>query len=409
MDRSSSSAQKIPFVDLSWQHRPLQADILAVVEATVNKGDYILGQAVADFEAAFSAACGSGYGIGVGCGTDAISLGLRACGISAGDEVILPANTFIATLIGVMQTGATPIFIDCDPETALLDLEATERAVTPKTRAIIPVHLYGQMVSPKGLLDLAARHNLIIFEDAAQAHLAEREGYTAGSIGSGAAFSFYPSKNLGALGDGGMLVTHEESVAKAVRSLRNYGATRKYFHTDPGGVNSRLDTLQAGVLALKLPHLADWNRDRNALAAYYDQALRPLAKKGLIPIKNISGKGHVYHLYVVRATADCPIDRTRIQLELSAQNTQSGIHYPTPCHLQPAFQSLGHKPGDFPHAEALSQEIISLPMYPGLTTAQIDRVVATITAALEGESLGKGEAVKDIDKDVDPQVVTVDG
>ncbi|MEO1790758.1 MAG: DegT/DnrJ/EryC1/StrS family aminotransferase [Cyanobacteria bacterium J06629_19] len=412
MDSLSSSAQQIPFVDLAWQHRPLQADILAAVEATVAKGDYILGQAVSDLEAAFAKACQSTHGVGVGCGTDAIALGLQACGIGPGDEVILPANTFIATLIGIVQAGATPIFVDCDPATALLDLDATERAVTPKTRAIIPVHLYGQMVSPKGLFDLAARHNVIIFEDAAQAHLAKREGYTAGSIGLGAAFSFYPSKNLGALGDGGMLVTREEVVAKTVRSLRNYGASRKYFHTDPGGTNSRLDTLQAGVLNLKLPHLAEWNCDRNRLAAYYDQALSPLAEKGLVPIKNVSGEGHVYHLYVVRVTADCPVDRSLLQLELGAQNIQSGIHYPTPCHLQPAFQYLGYRPGDFPNAERLSQEILSLPMYPGLTTTQINRVVATIDSVLFGEDsadeCSDSDSVSD-DRTIASNPVGVDG
>lgn len=382
MDRPLTSDPLIPFVDLSLQHCPIQSDILAVVEKVLSKGDYILGQAVAEFEAAFAKACERAHGVGVGCGTDAIYLGLRACGLSVGDEVILPANTFIATLIGVVQTGATPVFVDCDPETALLDLAAAEQAITPKTRAIVPVHLYGQMVSPKELLALAERHNLIVFEDAAQAHLAQREGYVAGSLGLGAAFSFYPSKNLGALGDGGMLVTPAEMVAQTVRSLRNYGASRKYFHTDPGGTNSRLDTIQAGVLQLKLPHLADWNRDRNQLAAYYDQALAPLAQKGILPIKNISGEGHVYHLYVIRVTNHCPVDRTVIQLELNAQNIQTGIHYPTPCHLQPAFQSLGHHVGDFPHAEALSQEILSLPMYPGLKRAQIDRVVNTLEAVV---------------------------
>jgi len=266
----------VPFVDLSWQHNPIQADILAVVEAVLAKGDYVLGQAVTEFEAAFAQACyqttqvndlvgdepaldSTPYGVGVGCGTDAIALGLRACGICEGDEVILPANTFVATLIGITAAGAVPIFVDCDPQTALMDLTAAAAAITPKTRAIVPVHLYGQMVSPQGLLALAAQHNLIVLEDSAQAHLAEREGYRAGSVGLAAAFSFYPSKNLGALGDGGMLVTREEVVAQTVRSLRNYGATRKYFHTDPGGTNSRLDTLQAGVLLLKLPHLQAWN------------------------------------------------------------------------------------------------------------------------------------------------------
>ncbi len=385
MDSFSQPARPVPFVDLSWQHRPLQSDILAVMEKTLSKGNYVLGEPVAKFETAFAKACQSGYGIGVGCGTDAIALGLRACGICAGDEVILPANTFIATLIGIVRTGATPVFVDCDIETALIDLAAAESAITPKTRAIVPVHLYGQMVSPTELRALAQRHNLIVFEDAAQAHLAERDGYIAGSLGLGAAFSFYPSKNLGALGDGGMFVTPEAMVAQTVRSLRNYGATRKYFHTDPGGVNSRLDTLQAGVLQLKLPHLKEWNRDRNRLAAYYDQALQPLASRGLRPIKNVSSTGHVYHLYVIRVTTDCPIDRTVLQLELNAQGIQTGIHYPTPCHLQPAFKSVGHLPGDFPQAETLCQEVLSLPMYPGLTADQIDRVVNAIAAVVTAQ------------------------
>lgn len=385
MVTSSPAAQPIPFVDLSWQHRPLQSEIASIVANTLQKGDYVLGQAVADFEVAFAKACNTAYGVGVGCGTDAIALGLKACGICPGDEVILPANTFVATLIGILRAEAIPVFVDCDPETALMDMVAVECAITRKTRAIVPVHLYGQMVSPTALLDLAKRYDLIIFEDAAQAHLAEREGYTAGSIGLGAAFSFYPSKNLGAIGDGGMLVTQQDVVAQTVRSLRNYGATRKYFHTDPGGTNSRLDTVQAGVLQLKLPHLADWNADRNRLAAYYDKALAPLANKGIVPIKNVSGTGHVYHLYVVRITPKCAVDRTVLQLELTNQDIQSGIHYPIPCHLQPAFQSLGHRAGDFPHSEALSQEILSLPMYPGLTTAQIDRVIETISTLVNAE------------------------
>ncbi|PZO23080.1 MAG: erythromycin biosynthesis sensory transduction protein eryC1 [Leptolyngbya foveolarum] len=379
---SSSSLELIPFVDLSWQHRPLKADILAMVKAVMEKGDCVLGQKVTEFETAFAAACQTDYGVGVGCGTDAIALGLRACGITAGDEVILPANTFIATLIGIVRTGATPILVDCDPQTALIDLDAAERAITPRTKAIVPVHLYGQMVSPTALIALAKRHHLIIFEDAAQAHLAQREGYRAGSIGMAAGFSFYPSKNLGGLGDGGMLVTPQEAVAQTVRSLRNYGATRKYFHTDPGGVNSRLDTIQAGVLQLKLPHMEAWNQARNQLAQYYDAAIAPLAQKGIVPMTNVSGTGHVYHLYVIKVTADCPIDRNLLQTALNAQAIQTGIHYPIPCHLQPAFSSLGHQPGNFPYSEALSQEILSLPMYPGLTLEQVDRVVAAIHFAL---------------------------
>ncbi|MBD0336523.1 MAG: DegT/DnrJ/EryC1/StrS family aminotransferase [Cyanobacteria bacterium Co-bin13] len=375
---TSPSLEKVPFVDLSWQHEPLKAEIAQAVAAVLQRGDFILGEAVAAFEAAFAAACGVEQAVGVGCGTDAIAFGLTACGIGAGDEVLLPANTFVATLIGVLRAGATPVLVDCQGDTALMDLAAAERAITSQTRAIVPVHLYGQMVSPQALLSLAQRHDLLIFEDAAQAHLAQREGYRAGSVGSAAAFSFYPSKNLGALGDGGMLVTQQAAVAQTVKSLRNYGATRKYYHTEPTGTNSRLDTLQAAVLHLKLPHLAQWNQARSQLAQHYDHHLKPLAKQGIVPIRNDSGAGHVYHLYVIRVTPHCPVERTTLQMAVEAAGIQTGIHYPVPCHLQPAFQNLGYGAGDFPQAEALSQEILSLPMYPGLTPAQIERVVSVL-------------------------------
>jgi dTDP-4-amino-4,6-dideoxygalactose transaminase len=374
----------IPFVDLTAQHQPIQAKLEQAVQNVIRQGDYVLGQALNDFEIAFAQACGATYGVGVASGTDAIALGLRACGIGEGDEVILPANTFVATLIGVIRSGATPIFVDCDPHSALIDLMAAEKAITARTRAIVPVHLYGQMVSPRKLLDLASTYDLLIFEDAAQAHLAEREGYRAGSIGMAAAFSFYPSKNLGAFGDGGICITREEIVAQTMRSLRNYGATRKYFHTD-FGTNSRLDTLQAAVLQTKLPHLYDWNCDRNRIARQYDALLRPLAEHGIVPIKNDCGTGHIYHLYVVRVTASSPIERTTLQTALAEMGIQTGIHYPIPCHLQPAFQHLGYRSGDFPHAETLSQDILSLPMYPGLTEAQIQRVVDAIRALVEAE------------------------
>jgi dTDP-4-amino-4,6-dideoxygalactose transaminase len=373
----------VPFVDLSWQHEPLQAQMQEALMAVLQRGDFVLGKAVKEFEAAFATATGTAYGIGVGCGTEAIALGLIACGIGAGDEVLLPANTFVATLIGILRSGATPIFVDCEPDTGLIDLQAVEAAMTPNTRAIVPVHLYGQMVSPSRLKALADKHNLLIFEDAAQAHLAEREGYRAGTIGTGAAFSFYPSKNLGALGDAGMVLTSEEVIAQTVRSLRNYGAVRKYFHTETGGTNSRLDTLQAAILKLKLPYLATWNAARNAIARAYDERLADHRSLGIVPIRNEVGCGHVYHLYVVRVTAQCPIDRTTLQLQLDEVGIQSGIHYPVPCHLQPAFQFLGHQPGDFPISEQICQEILSLPMYPGMTIAQVDHVIAAIARAVE--------------------------
>ncbi|MEM6714367.1 MAG: DegT/DnrJ/EryC1/StrS family aminotransferase [Cyanobacteria bacterium P01_D01_bin.6] len=382
----TTSIVPVPFVDLSWQHHQIEDQIQAALTAVLSRGDFVLGQAVQELETAFAKASGAQHGVGVGCGTDAIALGLSACGLGTGDEVLLPANTFVATLIGILRSGATPVFVDCDRDTALIDLSAAEAAITPKTRAIVPVHLYGQMVSPLGLKALSEQHHLLIVEDAAQAHLAEREGLRAGSVGTAAAFSFYPSKNLGAIGDGGMLLTQEALVAQTTRSLRNYGAVRKYFHTEPQGTNSRLDTLQAAVLGLKLPFLLDWNQARNHIAQHYDERLSPLREFGIIPMRNDSGTGHVYHLYVVRITTDCPIDRTALQLALQEQQIQSGIHYPVPCHLQPAFQFLGYQPGAFPVSESLSQEILSLPMYPGMTLEQADRVVDAIAQAVNQDT-----------------------
>ncbi|MGL5065121.1 MAG: DegT/DnrJ/EryC1/StrS family aminotransferase, partial [Microcoleus sp.] len=283
-------------------------------------------------------------------------------------------------IIGVIRAKAIPVLVDCDPETALIDLTAAATAITSKTQAIIPVHLYGQMVPPGELLDFAKRHNLIIFEDAAQAHLATREGYLAGSFGKAAAFSFYPSKNLGSFGDGGMLITNDLDLAEKVRTLRNYGAPSKYLHAEIG-TNSRLDNLQAAVLNVKLPYLETWNRDRNCIAQHYDLLLAPLKNRGILPIANRSDSGHIYHLYVIRITEKSAIDRNTLQQQLTREGIQTGIHYPVPCHLQPAYRNLGN-PGDFPNAETLCQQILSLPMYPGLSNTQIELVVRAIERSL---------------------------
>lgn len=380
----NSITTRIPFVDLKLQHQSIEPQIQEAIQAVMNRGDFILGQALKDFEKAFATASGTEYGIGVASGTDAIALGLQACNIGFGDEVILPANTFIATLIGVLRAGAKPIFVDCDPQTALIDLEAAARAITPQTKAIIPVHLYGQMVSPRRLLDFADTYKVLIFEDAAQAHLAEREGYRAGSVGIAAAFSFYPSKNLGGFGDGGMLLTKDADVAQKMVRLRNYGAAQKYIHVE-SGTNSRLDTLQAAVLYTKLPYLPDWNRLRLNAAQDYDTELAPLATSGILPIENQSGEGHVYHLYVVRVEDTYVTKREQLQEALTAAGIQTGIHYPIPCHLQPAFTYLGYQPGEFPNAEMLSRQILSLPMYPGLSSSQVREVVAAVALSLGGE------------------------
>ncbi len=376
----SEKPLKVPFVNLSLQHQPIQSQIEQVMGKIIQQGDFILGEALAEFETAFAKASGVQHGVGVACGTDAISLGLQACGIQPGDEIIIPANTFIATIIGVIQAKAIPVLVDCDPETALIDLTAAETAITSKTKAIIPVHLYGQMVSPRQLLNLATSYNLIIFEDAAQAHLASKEGYRAGSIGKAAAFSFYPSKNLGSFGDGGMLITNDAEVALKMRTLRNYGAPSKYLHTEIG-TNSRLDNLQAAVLNVKLPYLEKWNRDRTLAAQYYNTILEPLRHKGIIPIANHSNSGHIYHLYVIRVTEKSPINRNILQAKLAASGIQTGIHYPVPCHLQPAYQNLGNL-GDFPNTETLCQQILSLPMYPGLSNTQIEQVVEAIELSI---------------------------
>ncbi|ACB53841.1 DegT/DnrJ/EryC1/StrS aminotransferase family protein [Crocosphaera subtropica ATCC 51142] len=372
------SSKTVPFVDLTLQHQPIQAEIEQAMATVVQRGDFILGKTLKEFETEFAQASGVKHGVGVASGTDAIALGLQACGILPGDEVLVPANTFIATVIGVIQAGATPILVDCDPHTALIDLNLAAKAITPKTKAIVPVHLYGQMVSPTALLDFAKAHNLIIFEDAAQAHLAQREGYKAGSVGMAAAFSFYPSKNLGAFGNGGMLVTSNEEVAQRVRTLRNYGAPKKYYHTEVGK-NSRLDTLQAAILQVKLPYLSQWNQLRNQAGQIYDQGLKSGKNKGVIPMKNLSKGGHVYHLYVIRISEASSWSREQVQEFLGERGIQTGIHYPIPCHLQPAYKSLGYQLGDFPQAEMLCEEILSLPMYPGITSEQIAWVIEQLS------------------------------
>jgi dTDP-4-amino-4,6-dideoxygalactose transaminase len=375
----------IPLVDLSMQHAILRTALDRAIAATIDRGDFVLGAALRQFEADFATVCGAAHCVGVGTGTDALALGLAACGVGPGDRVITPANTFMATILGILRTGARPVLVDCDPETALMDLAAAERAIDPQTKAIVPVHLYGQMVDPEALQALADRHRIIIFEDAAQAHLARRAGRVAGTVGRAAAFSFYPGKNLGAMGDAGAVLTNDPAIADRVRKFRNYGAPRKYFHEELG-TNSRLDTLQAAVLNVKLPYLDRWNQERSTLAAAYDQRLADLADWGIQPIVNRAGAGHVYHLYVVRVLPHCRLDRDELLAALQQANIFAGIHYPIPCHRQPALASLGYGAGAFPVTEQLAGEILSLPMFPGLTIDQLDRVVDTITQAVRPQS-----------------------
>lgn len=370
----------VPFVDLSAQHQPLQDQINQAIQDILSRGDFILGKAVSEFEENFAHYCGVKYAVGVASGTSAITLALQACGIGQGDEVLVPSNTFIASVIGIFYTGATPIFVDCDLNTALINFDSAREKITSKTKAILPVHLYGQMVNPSLLLEFAKTHNLLIIEDCAQAHLANNNHVIAGSLGIASAFSFYPSKNLGAMGNGGMVITNDENVEKRLRKLRNYGAESKYFHTELG-TNSRLDSIQASILNIKLPYLQNWNLQRNHSAKLYDRLFADIPR--ITPIENQVEEGHIYHLYVVKLEESLWQKRETIQQKLASAGIMTGIHYPIPCHLQPAYRFLGYQEGDFPCAETLCRSILSLPMYVGLQPDQIEYVVETLKTIIE--------------------------
>lgn len=359
----------IPFVDLATQYRSIQPEIDAAIAAVLKRGDFILGQDVRLFEQEFAAYCGTAHCLGVASGTDALRLAIQACGIGRGDEVITTAHTFIATVLAIAEAGATPVLVDCDPEFGLIDVSKIEAALTPRTKAILPVHLYGQPADMDPILEIARRHNLAVIEDACQAHGALYKGQRCGSLGDIAAFSFYPGKNLGAYGDGGAVTTNRADLADKVTLLRNYGQRVKYEHLEKGG-NSRLDTVQAAVLRVKLRHLDDWNAGRQRAAASYGRAL---AGSALGLPKVVPYGTHVFHLYVVRTP-----DRAGLQKALDAAGSQHGIHYPIPVHRQKAMADLGYGEGAFPVAEALAPQILSLPMFPELSDDQIDRVAAAI-------------------------------
>jgi dTDP-4-amino-4,6-dideoxygalactose transaminase len=363
----------VPFVDLKAQHRSLAVEIEAAVHAVFERGDFIMGAAVEQFEVEYAALVGTRHAISVGTGLAAIELALRAFGVGPGDEVITAANTFIATVLAISAVGATPVFVDMDRDTYTIDPAAIAAAVGPRTRAVVPVHLYGQPVDLDGVMAVATRHNLLVVEDAAQAHGARYGGRRAGSFGHAAAFSFYPSKNLGAYGDAGMIVTDDDAVAAKLRLLHNYGQRVKYYHS-VFGTNSRLDTVQAAVLRVKLPHLDAWNAARRRHAAAYGARL----PKSVHTPAEAAKAEHIYHLYVIETA-----NRDRLQQRLHSRQIDTGIHYPVPAHLQEACVPLGYKAGDFPVTEAAAARILSLPMYPELTGEQIDYVVEAVADALQ--------------------------
>jgi dTDP-4-amino-4,6-dideoxygalactose transaminase len=355
----------IPLIDLQRQHRSLRNEIRRAMDAAMARGDFILGADTIEFEKEFAAYHGVSDCVGVGDGTAALQLGLVALGIGPGDEVILPANTFIATALAVTHTGARPVLVDCDPAFYTIDVVSVERALTPRTKALIPVHLYGHPAPMEPLLEMAQDRKLFVVEDAAQAHGARTNGRLCGTMGDVGCFSFYPGKNLGACGDGGAIVTRNRKLAERARMLRNYGQRQKSVHTIRG-FNSRLDTLQAAILRVKLPYLDDWNEQRTRAAAQYGKFLSSARMK--LP-RTAAGAASAWHLYVVQAE-----DRDSLQAALQSARVGHGIHYPTPIHLHGAYADLGYRRGDFPAAEHLADRICSLPMFPEITREELEYV-----------------------------------
>lgn len=358
----------VPFMDLSRMTAPLMADINAAMAEVIRRNAFILGEEVTAFESAFASYCEAAHCVGLDNGSSALELALRAWEIGDGDEVITAPNSFIASASGIAFTGARPTFVDIDPTTYTMDVTKLEAAITPRTKAIVPVHLYGQPADMDAIMQIAGKHGLKVLEDSCQAHGARYKGRRCGSLGHAAAFSFYPAKNLGCFGDGGALTTSDGATAEKVRMLRNYGQKVKYEHVYIA-YNRRLDTLQAAVLNVKLPHLDDWNASRRATAARYDTAL---GDKYLVPAVPDYSKP-VYHLYVIRSE-----HRAELASKLKAQGVDSGLHYPVAIHLQEAYAYLGHQRGDFPEAEKACDEVLSLPMFPYMTDAEVEAVIQAL-------------------------------
>ena len=360
----------IPFLDLKAQYRAIKPDILASIERTLDSAQFVLGDEVRQFEEEFASYCGSANGIGVNNGTSAIQLALLAAGVGPGDEVITVAHTFVATVAAILYTGARPVLVDIDPDSYTMDPAKLRGAITPRTKAIVPVHLYGQPADMDPILAIAKEHGLIVLEDAAQAHGAEYKGKRCGSLGDVAAFSFYPGKNLGAYGEGGMVVTDRPDFAKTVRMLRDWGQERKYHHV-LRGFNARLEGMQGAVLRVKLRHLEAWTELRRERARQYRQLLTGLSRVSLP--REYSDRRHVFHVYVVRVD-----DREQFMKFLLERGVQTAIHYPYPVHMLPAYADLGFGPGDFPVAERVASEVVSLPMYPELGADQVEKVAEVV-------------------------------
>jgi dTDP-4-amino-4,6-dideoxygalactose transaminase len=359
----------IPFVDLRRQYLELKSDIDAAVQRVLDTGQFVLGPEVEGFEQDFAAMCMADAGIAMNSGTSALHLALLAAGVGPGDEVITVPFTFVATTAAIGYTGATPVFVDINPETFTMDVTQIDKAITKKTKAILPVHLYGQAADMDPILAIAARHGLVVIEDACQAHGALYKGRPVGAIGDAGCFSFYPGKNLGAYGEGGMVVTNREDYEKRMRMLRDWGAEKKYHHVLKG-YNYRMEGMQGAILRVKLRHLPAWTKARREHAAAYQKLL---INSGVQTPGEAPYSTHVYHVYAVRTT-----DRVSLQRALQAHGVSTGIHYPIPVHLQPAYADLGHGVGAFPESERAANEVLSLPMFPELTPTQIEQVCLAV-------------------------------
>ncbi len=361
----------ISLVDLTAQYHSIKEEIDSAVLSTLESGHFILGPQVVKFEESIAAYLGVKHAIGLASGTDALVLALRALNIGAGDEVIIPAYTFFATAGTVMSVGAKPVFVDVDPQSYLIDVSKIKSAITPKTKAIIPVHLYGHPAEMNPILEIARENNLKVIEDNAQGLGAEYLGKKTGSFGDIACLSFFPTKNLGAFGDAGMVVTNDPALAERMRMLRTHGWKKKYY-SEEVGYNSRLDALQAAILQAKFPHLDAWNEKRRELSQRYNEQLA--SSSLVIPVEREWGK-HVYHLYIVRSEK-----REALQAFLKQKGIASEVYYPLPPHLSTPCRKFGYKEGDFPHAEKASRETFALPLYPELTLDQQDEVIAAVKA-----------------------------
>jgi dTDP-4-amino-4,6-dideoxygalactose transaminase len=370
-------AAKLPLVDLKAQHASIAPELQAAIERVTTNADFILGADVEAFEREYAKYCEAEHCVGLDSGMSALELGMRAMGIGPGDEVITPAGSFIASSSAISFTGATPVWVDVDPRTYNIDPALIEAAISPRTKAIMVVHLYGQPADMDAVMEVARRHELPVIEDACQSHGARYKGRRTGSMGAFGAFSFYPSKNLGAYGDAGALTTNDSALAERVRMMRNYGQRAKYEHVYLAW-NRRLDTLQAAVLRVKLAHLDRWNESRRRIASLYDELLDGSGVS--LPFASPESE-HVYHLYVIQVA-----DRHRLQSDLAARGIGTGIHYPIPIHLQEAYRERGTGPGSFPVTEAVASRVLSLPMYPELTENDVRRVAGAVAELLRASA-----------------------